>query len=1073
MPYVGQGQPLATQLRQSIELRDVLIGIFTELNPENRLRAFSAIVENLDDDNPNPTLVTFLENCSRNENPGRIELVAARRLTDIRPSAQLADVFLTFLENRNEEQREKKVQPGSQLGVVISDWWSFEADAWLGLAALGHRAAGSVDRIAKLINNVPAGQAKPQTIYLMASPSGVKTRFEIHRQLLPIEILAMIGPGAKPTVPEINKVLKTLTGAAPTPQGDYGFDGFHEKLVLERIVGQDARTGLPSPKALPADVEQIRDLPQRLDSALVAIRRITGLAARFDMGQINANGPSGRTGVMGGGYPGEGSAGMMSGYGGAGEYGEEAPEQHIPRLVTYKGKSFAEWVDTRNVARSALSLGELRDIFMGTSLLAKTPQERTSAAEIAISAYEYAIRHTWELTPELREFLVDTVEASHSLDPDALMTPIEDTLAQVTPARQSFLLAELLVPVEESEFGFRLHERPFSREVVVNPQFPNAYNDLVENWDKHPSVLQEAILQVEAHLPALGRKNSVSLLTRLVKEAYDATTSDAKTAGAMTDLQMKAAFILAATSPKDPTLQGQLEKLLAGVLARPHVVRRNVNEGTGKAPQLEEELKAPAIRNLDADQLHAAVALKLACGGALTEATARQFAKLIIQDMERQEIGSFEIISPSDETSPSAVGSGMAMMYGGGEMNGYAPVAGSGYPGGLSSPVGSGFPGGSAAPGGSEYSGGGFAPNPTPVDYPGASSAGAMGGTALGDRHIQYKNKTFSAEFGDFSRRSLVTHLLLTLPPADPAIRNEIGEQLVTELLKAYPESFSPMPPTPTNNISVYDLIQHEFREGVRYHTHPVGKGTLEMARFLNDASSLAWTYLPEDRRIQIIKSQAVKLQAVPVMTAPPQKLYDGRPFEEWLKVVSTERSPERLVEAVQALTILGKDGRDAEAATAILNCLAPFSPNSRLQKTPEGRLIDTIQDRFWQLDRPTLTPILVDSILRGNSNQRQFILVLNESRLKSMLMPDGLLLTPQFVSVLVEATNDADPDVRRAATAFLTPLLLGNAVSLPAAKLASVTTRLTELLGDQEANLAAGVCLSQLAPKAGQNVLM
>tara|TARA_R110002072_G_scaffold155657_2_gene306062 strand:+ start:108104 stop:112846 length:4743 start_codon:yes stop_codon:yes gene_type:complete len=205
---------------------------------------------------------------------------------------------------------------------------------------------------------------------------------------------------------------------------------------------------------------------------------------------------------------------------------------------------------------------------------------------------------------------------------------------------------------------------------------------------------------------------------------------------------------------------------------------------------------------------------------------------------------------------------------------------------------------------------------------------------------------------------------------------------------------------------------------------------------------------------------------SIPANDRQSEPVYSGKTFEDWKRVVDTERNPADLVEAVQALTILGKDRRDSEAATAVLNCLAPFSPDSRLRKTPEGKLIDTIQDRFWQLDRAALTAVLVETIQLGNSNQRRFILVLNESRLKKMVEPDGPLLTSHMVNVLVEATGDADPDTRRAATVFLTPLLLGNTVSLPDAELGRVTSRLKELLGDEKANLAAAVCLSQLAPE-------
>lgn len=1061
LALIGQGEPLAAQLRQSIEVRDALIDIFKELKPENRSLAFYLIVEDLDDDDPNPTLVTFLEDCSRNEDPGRIELVAARHLTDIKPSTRLADVFLTYLENQNGEQRVKNLTPGGFFAPAVPDWWSFESDAWLGLAALGKLASGSAGRIAKLIDNVPDSLAKPQTIYLMASPSRVKTRFEIHRQLLPIEILAMIGSRAKSTVPAINNVLKTLTGSAPTPQGDYGFDGFHEKLVLERIIGQDARTGVPSPEALTADVEQIRDRPQRLDSALVAIRRITGQAARFELDEINANGarkaPTGMGagypgGAMGSGYPAGGPANMMEGYAGGDDYGQGTPEQHSPRLVTYKGKSFAEWTDLRNVSLD-IPLSDLRDIFRGASLLAETSDEQKAVAILANGVFGHVIRQPKELTPEVKKFLVTTIATSYSYDWVGVLTPIEDALAQVTPERQAFLLNELLMPVEETEFGFRLQPRVFSRKVVASSQFPNAYNDLVENWDKHPSVLQEAILQAEAHLAGLGQKSSVQLLTRLVKEAYDAAAADPKTAAAMTDQQMKAAFVLAATKPKNSDVQQQLEELLSGVLSKPHVLRRNPRV-QGAESEFDDTPKPartrPAtMRDLDADRLHAAVALKLACGASLSEVTARQFAELIIQDTERHEVGTFRIVAPPNDATAGGPSSAVRGMedYSDEGLAGYAPSGGGGYPGmtggvpGMPAPS-SGYPG--AAPG-----------SFSPGKYP----AGAM---------IWHNNQGYSADFGEFSRRLLMIRLLLEAPPEDSDVRNEIGEQLAATLLKRYPQGFLPAPHDENQNVNVYDLIEAEFQSGVRFRKRPQTKKKvdLETARFIDAASSVVWNYLPDDRRMQLHQNRVAELQAAQTAATKPKQLYDGRPFEEWLAIVNTERSPERLSEAVTALTILGKNGRDTEAAYALLKCLAPFSINSSGQKTPEGRLVSTIDHRFWQLARQAIATVTTDLTENGNSSQRKFLLVHNSGGIKSWLEPGGVLATPQFAKALLEATKDDDSEVRWQASAFLIPMLLTGEVKLESETLVQATERLKSLLTDPRAKTPAAICLSQLAPE-------
>lgn len=743
----------------------------------------------------------------------------------------------------------------------------------------------------------------------------------------------------------------------------------------------------------------------------------------------------------------------MEGSSGGAESGQETSNQHSPRLVTYKGKSFTEWADLRNVSLD-MPLSDLRDIFHGASLLAETSDEQKAVAIIANGAFGHVIRHPTELTPELKNFLVTTIAVSYSYDWVGVLTPIEDALAQVTPERQAFLLNELLMPVEETAFGFRLQPRVFSRKIAASSQFPNAYNDLVANWDKHPAELREAILDAETHLPALGQTNSVHLLTRLVKEAYDAATSDTQSPAAMTDLQMKAAFILAATKPKNIAVQQQLEKLLSGVLTKPHVLRRNPR-AQGAESEFDDapepaRTRPLTIHRLDADRLHAAVALRLACGGSLSKVTARQFADLIVQDTERHEVGTFRIVAPPNDATaggPSTAVGGMED-YSDEGLAGYAPSGGGGgYPG-----MTGGVPGMPAASSG----------------YPGAAPGSLSPGKYPAGAMIWHKNQGYSADFGEFSRRLLMIRLLLEAPPEDSGVKNKIGEQLAATLLKRYPEGFLPAPHDESQNVNVYDLIEAEFQSGVRFRKRPKTKNQvdLETARFIDAASAVVWDYLPDDRRMQIHQNRVAELQAAQAAATKPKQLYDGRPFEEWLAVVNTERSPERLSEAVTALTILGKNRRDTEAAYALLKCLAPFSINSSGQKTPEGRLVSTIDHRFWQLARQAIATVTTDLTENGNSSQRKFLLVHNSGRIKNWLEPGGVLATPQFVNALLQATHDDNPEVRWQATTFLIPLLLTDQLELAPEALAKSKERLTALLSEPGAQTPAAICLSLLAPE-------
>ncbi|MGZ0174779.1 MAG: hypothetical protein ACKVHE_35215, partial [Planctomycetales bacterium] len=287
---------------------------------------------------------------------------------------------------------------------------------------------------------------------------------------------------------------------------------------------------------------------------------------------------------------------------------------------------------------------------------------------------------------------------------------------------------------------------------------------------------------------------------------------------------------------------------------------------------------------------------------------------------------------------------------------------------------------------------------------------------------------------------------------------------------------FLPSPPTENSNVSVYDLIETEFRSGVRYRKRPTMKKasselsstepmSLEVARFLDTASSVVWNYLPDDRRMQIHKTRVAELQAAQHAATKPNQLYDGRPFAEWLSVVNTERSPERLAEAVNAIAILGKGGRDSEAAFAIFKCISHFS-GRQLSNAEVANLLATCDKRLFELDDHELASVILEIIHGGTSNQRWHILTRLRNQVESWHTSRGFFELRELFDALMMATDDPSEFVRSNAAHLLVPVILGERQGLDATQLSSARTRMVKLLGDEQSKTKAAVCLSILAPQ-------
>ena len=205
---IGKGEPLASKLKESIEIRNALLDIFDEIDRRNSTRAFDAIVENGGGKKPDARLISFLESQSRKGDANWHSVRAARQLAEHRPTSELVNTFLTYLE-KSDETLKQPIQ-------TWSNWWEFEKEAWFGLAALGQHAAGCVDRIVRIVDGPPPEWADTQTLHLVHSDKQSFERLKVTLQLLAIEVLSLIGPDARSAVPAIRKTLHGLVGSEPS-----------------------------------------------------------------------------------------------------------------------------------------------------------------------------------------------------------------------------------------------------------------------------------------------------------------------------------------------------------------------------------------------------------------------------------------------------------------------------------------------------------------------------------------------------------------------------------------------------------------------------------------------------------------------------------------------------------------------------------------------------------------------------------------------------------------------------------------------------------------------------------------
>ena len=104
--------------------------------------------------------------------------------------------------------------------------------------------------------------------------------------------------------------------------------------------------------------------------------------------------------------------------------------------------------------------------------------------------------------------------------------------------------------------------------------------------------------------------------------------------------------------------------------------------------------------------------------------------------------------------------------------------------------------------------------------------------------------------------------------------------------------------------------------------------------------------------------------------------VYDGKSFHDWLTVMETERNPERLTEAVQAISVLAPEAGSEEAARALLRVMRAFGANT-IRSDARGKLVDQSVQTLLRLEPTSVTKAVASEIERGNFNSRQFLSLL------------------------------------------------------------------------------------------------
>lgn len=208
-----------------------------------------------------------------------------------------------------------------------------------------------------------------------------------------------------------------------------------------------------------------------------------------------------------------------------------------------------------------------------------------------------------------------------------------------------------------------------------------------------------------------------------------------------------------------------------------------------------------------------------------------------------------------------------------------------------------------------------------------------------------------------------------------------------------------------------------------------------------------------------------------------PRLVYDGRRYNDWLRVLETERKPERLIDALTAVKVLGPEAGREDAARAVLRVMRAFGSTS-YDSSPEGKLIENAYQTLGRMHPPAVAKALVSEIKDGNDRSRDFLTLFLGTITQSRAFGDttpyrvterwaGPLkeVAPEVMPLLLSMSRGPDASIRQWSLNFGSSY--AGAVDIEAAEAEEFCNRLFEALRDTDrwTVLSAARSLSDLSP--------
>jgi serine/threonine protein kinase len=150
---------------------------------------------------------------------------------------------------------------------------------------------------------------------------------------------------------------------------------------------------------------------------------------------------------------------------------------------------------------------------------------------------------------------------------------------------------------------------------------------------------------------------------------------------------------------------------------------------------------------------------------------------------------------------------------------------------------------------------------------------------------------------------------------------------------------------------------------------------------------------------------------------SPGVLVFSGKTFEQWQEAVLTERNPTELEKAVQALCILGRNNRDAEAAATVLQVVDAY-PGEIRDETGEAELVASSIKSLRTLNATNIISEIAKATRIGTHNTRSLVLGSLSGgtgyTAKAQPLVRELNNSDEFHQALLDVFTELEPDNRQ-----------------------------------------------------------